>query len=88
MGLELILKKDLEAKRMINSFRENMEWIAKNLEEVRKRYPDEFVFVDKSEVKAHGKDLKETAKTLEKQYGDVRHFGFQFVPKQPISLVL
>ncbi len=73
----------------LKSSEENSIWLHEHYNELKVKYPDEFVACFRKKVIAHHKDIKKLREILERKYpDDVRHISYQFVTPEKVELVL
>jgi hypothetical protein len=73
----------------LKEFEANSIWIGKHYQELKAKYPDEYVAVWKEEVVGHGKDMPSLLEILKKQYPeDHSHIPVEFIGSEDVILIL
>ena len=77
-----------DAVRRLRQLQINMVWITANREELRRKYPDEYVAVDEGEVIAHSKELSHLKDQLKSRFTNFHHVAVDFVGKEELEMIL
>jgi len=92
---EQIVKRTLESKaeskRITDLYiehKENSKWVAKNIEDLRKRFPDKYIAVQRKDVIEDDADLIELITKLRKRNLDIDTITIEYVTTKPIKLLL
>lgn len=77
-----------EILNIIKNSEENLSWIFNNINDLRRKYPDQFIFVKDKIIIEHGKDYKEIIEKLREMGVNLDYIVMQFIPKDKISMVV
>lgn len=66
----------------------NTVWLIDHYDELRKRYPDEYVAVHQGKVLDHDKNIGKLLRRLEAKYKETTHMAIEFVSKKDFRLIL
>lgn len=74
---------------VLDDFRKDTAWLEKNYEELKKKYPEEYVAVYQEGVVDHDPDLDRLLQRLEKKYpGKSNRVAVEYVTTKRIEMVL
>jgi hypothetical protein len=59
-----------------------------NVNELRKKYPDEYVAFHENEVVGHDEDENVLRTSLLRKYGSIEHIAIQFISRKELQLIL
>ena len=73
----------------IKEFESNTKWIDDHYQELKAKYPDEYVAVWNEKVVGHGMELPSLMETLWKCYPeDYRHTPVEYISTEDVHLIL
>jgi len=78
-----------EKRQMIEDlhrFQKDHAYAHRNMDELRKKYPDEYVAIYRRRVVDHDKDMTALFERLKFAY-DIRHMAVEFVPKEKMHYI-
>lgn len=92
---EQVVKRTLESKnelnRLINLSKEheyNSEWIARNLEDLKKKFSNKYIAVRKRSVIDNNEKLIKLITTLKEKYVEIDDVTIEYVTEKPIKFLL
>ena len=77
-----------ERKDQFKRFDKNVEWFQSHYEELKKRYKNEYVAVDKEKVLGHDSDLELLIEKMRRKYGDLGAFVIEYLTDKKLQLIL
>ena len=73
----------------LERFKEDTEWLNKNYDRLKTRYPEEYVAVFNNRIVDHDRDLSRLMGRLEVRYPEKHgHIAIEFVTKKKVELIL
>jgi hypothetical protein len=73
----------------LRQFEEDLDWIAEHYDELKVKYPEEFVAVYKKQVVAHDPEMSKLMEDLEKQYGELsRAIAVKYITPRKEEMIL
>lgn len=74
--------------KVLRTLAMNKVGLVNRREELRKKYPDEYVAINKNSVVGHNKDLNKLREDLQKKFGVIDHIAIEFISAQKVQLIL
>ena len=74
--------------KRFKTYEENITWFRANYEQLRKKYPNRFVAIDRGGVIASDKTLNGLLAQLRKRYTDITLFAIEYVSATEAELVV
>lgn len=73
----------------LKQFEEDMNWITEHYENLKQRYPEQYVVVYRHTVVAHDKEIGELMVRLRKKYGEgATSLAIEFITAKKDELIL
>jgi len=83
------LVRDEAALQELEQFEADMQWICDHYEELKARYPDEFVAVLHGRLIAHNSQIEVLLEGLRSRYEEqMGHIAIKFIYSQPPNIIL
>jgi hypothetical protein len=78
-----------ELLEQLEGFEEDMKWLNKNYDRLKKEYPEEYVAVLNQKVVDHGDDLKILVARLEEKYPkESDRIAIKYITTKKVELIL
>lgn len=74
--------------KILRTLAKNRVELIDSINELRKKYPDEYVAFHENEVVGHAKDDNVLRSSLLKKYGAIEHIAIQFISSKELQLIL
>lgn len=88
-----MLKKETQLFRpdtvkILRTLATNKVKLVNRREELRKKYPDEYVAIHENNVVGHDKDFDKLKRDLQQKFGMIDHIAVEFISAQKVQLIL
>jgi hypothetical protein len=83
-----VIRGGAEAGKRLRQLQDGMVWIVAHREELRKKYPNEYIAVDKNKVVAHTREIVDLKKKLKSKFENFEHVAVDFIGEEEPELIL
>lgn len=81
-------KHDEEIAGLIDSFSRDSQWLSDHLEDLRDKYPNEYIAVKNSKVIAHNPSWEGTLQAVKRKGFETANTPIEYIPEEPEALVV
>lgn len=85
---QTIVQKEDDLNRRFNMFIANMNWINRNLDELKTCYPDLYIAVQRKKVIASSENLSDLKEKIRKMNIDLDTVTIEFIKRSPLKLLV
>lgn len=74
--------------KILRTLGKNKVRLVDRREELRRKYPDEYVAFHDDNVVGHDKDFEKLKAALQRKYGTIDHVAIEFISSKKVQLIL
>lgn len=85
---QIVARKEGEINRKFKFFISNTRWINKNIENLKKQYPNRYIVVYNKKVILTDRDLSDLKEKIKTSELDPEKIAIEFVKEKPLKLLV